>query len=75
MTPSALPGEARPSAAAPPNPPCQGRGGVSLAYIRGWHQGVTASAAVIADPADRCAYLEAQLARLGAALETPCDPR
>lgn len=75
MTLSAIPGEARLPAAAPPNPPCQGNSGASIAYIRGWHQGVTASAAVIFDPADRCAYLEAQLARLGAALEVPCDPR
>lgn len=75
MTLSAIPGEARFPTAAPLISPCQGRGGASIAYVRGWHQGVTASAAVIADPADRCAYLEAQLARLGAALETPCDPR
>lgn len=62
------------SSAPPPDPThtTATGGGATLSFVRGWHEGIVASARLITDPADRCAYLEAQLARLGLELEAPC---
>ena len=51
------------------SPSAVDRGGVSLPFVRGWVGAAQANAAAIADPLQRLAYLEAQLAQLKARLE------